>query len=336
MDYKDIIGHEKVIEALKKIIKNGTISHSYLFEGEDSIGKKKVGYAFAKALLCRSQKPEPCNECLSCYKFDNNNHPDFFLIEPDKGSIRVPQIEAIIREVTTLPLESKRKIFLIDDSHKMNIESNIKLLKTLEEPPAYVHFILVSSNSNNLLPTILSRVQTIKFYPVEYDKIVDLLVTDHGKTYEEAKFIAEFTKGAVGKSISLSKDEEFFQRRDEILKTIDYLVKGDKTLALSQMNFFRDNKDDIDEILDIFLLWFRDLLLFKELGQVELLINKDKLNNLSSQSQVDIRSINDIIVRIEETKSNLRRNVNYDLAIQTMLLNIGGIQCNDKGSRSKI
>jgi DNA polymerase-3 subunit delta' len=218
----------------------------------------------------------------------------------------------------------------------MNIESNIKLLKTLEEPPAYVHFILVSSNSNNLLPTILSRVQTIKFYPVEYDKIVDLLVTDHGKTYEEAKFIAEFTKGAVGKSISLSQDEEFFQRRDEILKTIDYLVKGDKTLALSQMDFFRDNKDDIDEILDIFLLWFRDLLLFKELGQVELLINKDKLNNLSSQSQVDIRSINDIIVRIEETKSNLRRNVNYDLAIQTMLLNIGGIQCNDKGSRSKI
>ncbi|MFY9285147.1 MAG: DNA polymerase III subunit delta' C-terminal domain-containing protein, partial [Tissierellaceae bacterium] len=163
-----------------------------------------------------------------------------------------------------------------------------------------------------------------------------LLVTDHGKTYEEAKFIAEFTKGAVGKSISLSQDEEFFQRRDEILKTIDYLVKGDKTLALSQMDFFRDNKDDIDEILDIFLLWFRDLLLFKELGQVELLINKDKLNNLSSQSQVDIRSINDIIVRIEETKSNLRRNVNYDLAIQTMLLNIGGIQCNDKGSRSKI
>lgn len=325
MDFKDIIGHEKEIEALKKTIKGGTISHSYLFEGEESIGKRKVAYAFAKTLLCKEQKDTPCNHCISCTKFDNGNHPDFFVIEPENNIIRVHQVESLIKEITTYPFESLRKVFIIDDSHKMNIESKNTLLKTLEEPPHYVNMILISSSTNNLLPTILSRVQNIKFYPVEYSKIVDLLVNDYNKSQEEAIFISEFTKGAIGKSIELSQDVSFFQRRDEVIKIIESLVQGDKTKVLSTMSFFNENKVMVDEILDIFLLWFRDLLLFKELGETQLLINKDKLVNLSNQSKVNFNRINDIIVRIQETKLNIRRNVNYQLSIETMLLNIGGI-----------
>ncbi|NLY44824.1 MAG: DNA polymerase III subunit delta' [Tissierella sp.] len=325
MDFKDIIGHEKVIEGLNKAINNQTISHSYLFEGEESIGKKRLAYAFAKMLLCKGGKEIPCNSCSSCTKFDSGNHPDFFVIEPENNIIRVHQVESLIKEITTSPYESTRKVFIIDDSHKMNTESKNTLLKTLEEPPHYVNIILISSSSNNLLPTILSRVQSIKFYPIEYSKIIDLLVSDHNKSPEEAKFIAEFTKGAIGRSIKLSNDEGFFQRRDEIIKIIEALINGDKTKALSAMDFFNENKEIIDEILDIFLLWFRDLLLFKELGQSHLLINKDKLENLSFQSKVNYSRINDIIVRVQETKGNIRRNVNYQLAIETMLLNIGGI-----------
>ena len=324
MDFKDIIGHEKIIEGLNRAISNQTISHSYLFEGEESIGKRKVAYAFAKALLCKGEGKLPCNTCSSCSKFDSGNHPDFFAIEPENNIIRVHQVESLIKEITTSPYESTRKIFIIDDSHKMNTESKNTLLKTLEEPPTYVNIILISSSSNNLLPTILSRVQSIKFYPIEYSKVMDLLVSDHNKSPEEAKFIAEFTKGAIGKSIDISSDKGFFQRRDQVIKIIGSLVKGDKTKALSAMDFFNENKEIVDEILDIFLLWFRDLLLFKELGENSLLINKDKLEDLSSQSKVNYNEINDIIVRVQETKQNIRRNVNYQLAIETMLLNIGG------------
>lgn len=325
MDFKDIIGHEKIIEALKKAIYGKTISHSYLFEGEESIGKRKIAYAFAKTLLCKNEGDEPCNSCISCYKFDNESHPDFFIIEPENNLIRVSQIESMIRETTTLPLESMRKVFIIDDSHKMHINGKNKLLKILEEPPNYVHFILISSSPNELLPTILSRVQSIKFYPVEYVRIIDLLVKRYNKTQQEARYISEFSKGSVGKSIELAQDDNFFRRRDEIINIIDSLVNGDKTKAFSKMNFFIENKEIIDEILDIFLLWFRDLLLYKELGQSELLINKDKLEILSSQSKVNSNKINDIIIRVQETKVNIRRNVNYQLAIETMLLNIGGI-----------
>lgn len=325
MDFKDIIGHEKIIEALKKAINGKTISHSYLFEGEESIGKRKIAYAFAKTLLCKNEGDEPCNSCISCYKFDNESHPDFFIIEPENNLIRVSQIESMIRETTTLPLESMRKVFIINDCHKMHINGKNKLLKILEEPPNYVHFILISSSPNELLPTILSRVQSIKFYPVEYVRIIDLLVKRYNKTQQEARYISEFSKGSVGKSIELAQDDNFFRRRDEIINIIDSLVNGDKTKAFSKMNFFIENKEIIDEILDIFLLWFRDLLLYKELGQSELLINKDKLEILSSQSKVNSNKINDIIIRVQETKVNIRRNVNYQLAIETMLLNIGGI-----------
>lgn len=322
MDFNHIIGHEKVIEVLKRALENNTISHSYLFEGEEGLGKKRVAFAFAKALLCIEEQSQPCNTCSSCLKFQGGNHPDFFLIDSEKGLIKKEEIESLIKNITRAPFESERKIFIIDDSDKMNSQGKNALLKTLEEPPSYVNIILISSNTNHLLPTILSRVQRIKFYPVEATKIVKHLVDEYGKFQEEAGFIAEFSKGSVGKSIDLSSSEDFFKKRDEIIKIIDSLLKGDKTKVFSSMEFFNDNKEEIEELLDIFLFWFRDLVIYKEIGESQLIINKDKLEYLSSQSFMKFNKIHDIINKIQETKEDIGRNVNYQLSIETMLLNI--------------
>ncbi len=322
MDLNNIIGHERAIETLKMALRNKTLSHSYLFEGEDGLGKKKIAYIFAKTLLCKEEGEEPCNKCTSCIKFDGGNHPDLLVVEPDKGLIKKGEIEELIKSVATAPFESKRKVFIIDDSHRMSLEAKNALLKTLEEPPEYINIILISSSINNLLATILSRMQSIKFYPVELKKISDLLVNSHGKSREEADFIAEFTKGSVGKSIELATSDDFFQKRGEIISLIDNLIRGDGTKAISSMNFFNDNKEDIDQILDIFLYWFRDLLIYKELGESKLLINKDKIDYLGKQSFIDITRINDIIEKIQQTKDDISRNVNYQLSIETMLLYI--------------
>lgn len=322
MDYTNIIGHNRAIQALKSSIVNKTVSHSYLFQGEEGLGKKMVAYVFAKTLLCKEGKDQPCNTCVSCMKFDSENHPDFFLIEPDKGLVKKAQIEDLVRNVGILPFESNRKIFIIDDSHKMNLEGKNTLLKTLEEPPSYVTIILITSSPNNLLPTILSRCQSVKFYPVQSSKIEDYLVRLYSKSIEEATFVSNFTKGSVGKSISLSTSDKFFQMRDELVKILDSLIKGDKTRAFSSMYFFNENRDNIEEIIDIILYWFRDLLIYKEIGDSHLIINKDKLEYLSSQTFMDYNSINGIIVKVEETKDNIRKNVNYQLSIETMLLSI--------------
>ncbi|HFL3828418.1 TPA: DNA polymerase III subunit delta' [Clostridioides difficile] len=322
MDFTKIIGHEGVIENLKNAIDNNQIFHSYLFQGEEALGKKMVALSFAKTLLCKEGGHKPCNRCNSCLKFDSGNHPDFQLIEPEKDIIKKEKIDELIKSINIAPLESKRKIIIIDDSDKMRMEGQNGLLKTLEEPPSYINIILITSNSNNIIPTILSRCQVITFYPVENNKIEELLTSKYNKTIEEAKFIAHFTKGSVGKSISLSESEDFFERRNEVFNIIDGVIKGDKTKIFNSIDFFIKNKDFSEEILDIILYWFRDLIIYKEIGNSKLIINMDKISLLSNQSYLSTNKINDIIENIMETKKNIERNINYQLSIETMLLNM--------------
>lgn len=317
-----IIGHEKIIENLKNAIDKDQISHSYLFEGEESIGKKMVALSFAKTLLCKKGGLEPCNSCNSCLKFDNLNHPDFKLIEPEKNRILKETIDNLIKSMSIAPLESKRKIVIIDNSHEMGLEAQNGLLKTLEEPPSYINIILITSSSNNLIPTIISRCQVVKFYPVENKKIEELLKLNYNKTLEEANFIAHFTQGSVGRSIILSKSEDFFSKREETLKIIDNIVNGDKLTIFNSIDFFLQNKDSIEEILDIILYWFRDLLIYKEVGKSALIINRDKISLLFNQSFLNTNKINDIIEKTIETKEDIKRNINYQLSIETMLLNM--------------
>ena len=322
MDFTQVLGHKSTIENLQNAIKKGQISHSYLFEGEESIGKRMVALSFAKTLLCKKQGLQPCNNCNSCLKFDNFNHPDFELIEPEKDKIKRDEIKNIIDNINIAPLESPRRIFIIDNSDKIGVEGQNALLKTLEEPPSYINIILITSNINKLIPTILSRCERIKFYPVETKKIGEFLVSKYDKTIEEASFISHFTKGSVGRAITLSETPEFFEMREEVLNIIDSIIKGDKFKAFSSMDFFLNNKEDYEEILDIIIYWFRDLILYKELGNTELLVNKDKTSLLSSQSFLKEGQINDIINRIMDTKKDIRGNVNYQLAMETMLLSM--------------
>ena len=322
MDFTKIIGHERVIENLKNAIDNNQISHSYLFEGEESIGKRMVALSFAKTLLCKEEGLKPCNRCNSCLKFDNLNHPDFRLIEPEKNRISKEIIDKLVKSMSIAPLESKRKIVIIDNSHEMGLEAQNGLLKTLEEPPSYINIILITSSSNNLIPTIISRCQVVKFYPVENKKIEELLKLNYNKTLEEANFIAHFTKGSVGKSIILSKSTDFSNKRDKTLEIIDNIVNGDKLTIFNAIDFFLGNKDSIEEILDIILYWFRDLLIYKEIGKSDIIINKDKMTLLSNQSFLNTNKINDIIEKVIETKENIQRNINYQLSIEIMLLNM--------------
>lgn len=320
MDFNNIIGHERIIGNLKKAIEKEQISHCYLFEGEESLGKKKVALTFAKTLLCKEQGLEPCNRCNSCLKFNNWNHPDLKLIEPEKGLIKKRVIDDLIKDINIAPFESKRRIIIIDDSHEMRMEGQNALLKTLEEPPSYINIILITSNSNNLIPTILSRCQIIKFYPVENSKIVQLLRKEYDKTLEEASFIADFTKGSIGKSIMLSQSDDFFKKREEIIEIIQSIINGDKIKIFNSIDFFLKNKEDYEEILDIILYWFRDIIIYQQVEDSDLIINKDKISILSNQSYLNIDRINDIIDNIVETKQNIDRNVNYQLAMETMLL----------------
>lgn len=189
MSKDKLIGHENIVEGLKQSIVNNRISHSYLFQGEESIGKKKLALLFAKTLLCKSGGLEACNKCISCKKFDSQNHPDFWLVEAEKNIIRKEKVDQVIKSVNTYPLESNRKIIIIDSSHKMGIESQNALLKTLEEPPSYMNIILITEEKEQILPTILSRCQIIKFNPVALKLVEEFIVENYPEEADKASFI---------------------------------------------------------------------------------------------------------------------------------------------------
>ncbi|MCR3956050.1 MAG: DNA polymerase III subunit delta' [Gudongella sp.] len=322
MDYKDIVGHEHVVQSLKRAVRNNNISHFYLFEGEEGLGKRTLGRTFAKTLLCEKKGAEPCNTCSSCIKFDHLNHPDYHEIDPEKGIIRKGQVEEIIRGMSMSPFQGDRKVFLMDQAHLMNKEAQNAMLKSLEEPPSYVHMILVTSSSKNLLPTIISRGQQIRFGQIPLNLVSEYLVDRQGMETGEARFLAEFSKGSLGRAVQLSSSEDFFQLRDWIIELVGFLVKGESWKIFSAVERFTDEKDRVQELLDIMLFWFRDLMVYKATEDLSLVINSDKEILLSEQSFLDFDRINDIIKKIQDTSMNIQLNVNYQLSIETMLFKI--------------
>ncbi|MDY0255927.1 DNA polymerase III subunit delta' [Gudongella oleilytica] len=322
MDYTNISGHKIAVEGLKRAVKNGNISHFYIFEGEEGLGKMTIGRVFAKTLLCLQRGEEPCGSCSSCRRFETGSHPDYLEIRPEKGMIRKGEVEGIIHTMTMSPFESERKVILMDEAHLMNKEAQNALLKTLEEPPVYAHIILVTSSPKDLLPTIRSRGQNIRFYPLDRAAVKKILLEEYGADRYNADFLADYSKGSVGRAIKLLQDEEFFRDREWAITLIESLLKGEKQRIFSSSEEFAERKDRILQILDIFLLWFRDLLLYKASADSSLIVNRDRLKLISEQSALDFERINGIIEKIQNTIYNVQMNVNYQLSIETMLLKI--------------
>lgn len=291
MNWDEISGYKRQVGILRNTIDSGKISHFYLFEGEKGTSKKDIALAFSKAILCKADIDAPCEICASCLKFNSENHPDFKMLSPSKSFIKKEDVEDMIDDISIIPFEGGKKVFLIEDLELARPETQNLLLKTLEEPPNYVVIIILTSNVNKMLTTIRSRCQSIKFY-----------------NKDNMEYIRKL--------------EGFEVLRDEIIDIVDNLIRGNKVKSFSSIDFFVKNKDIISELLDIMLYWFRDLAIYKETSQTELLLNKDKLNRLETQSSLDINHIYDIIYKIETTKINVSRNINFNLSIETMLLNI--------------
>ncbi len=291
MDYKDFSGNGQEIISLKNAIRLDSISHSYLFEGQRGLDLGSLALGFAKTLLCQEGGQEPCNICDSCIKCDTLNHPDLFLLEATNGLIPREAIDKLIDKVHIKPFSGNRKIFIISGANYLTLDSQNILLKTLEEPPVYLHILMTAEDKSKILPTILSRCQIIKFYP---KNTFDYLI----------------------------KSESYIENRDKIISIVGKLLEGDKTKAFSSMDFFKANKDNIGDILDIFLVWFRDLMIYKETGNQDLLVNQDRLDDLMDQLFVDLNKISGIMYKIESTKINIKANVNFELSLETMLLSM--------------
>lgn len=315
-------GHKNILALFNKIVSSQKIANAYLFIGESGFGKEFMAKYFAMMINCKNGS-KPCLSCPSCIQMISGNHPDIFFIEPDGISIKVETLRnVVINNAYVKPYNSYKKIFIIKEAEKMTEQAQNSILKTLEEPPEYGLFILTSSKMEGLLPTIVSRCEIIRFTRESDEVIEDYLINEKKIDRSKAKKIASIANGNYGKA-NLLIDEGYSRIRSELGDILYNVINQDKALRLESFKFFDENREMIDDIIDIMFSYLRDLMILKLLGSEEYIINKDMVDKLKDFSgNLTGFELNNIINEIEELAFNLKSNVNYQLAIEKFLLNI--------------
>ncbi|GAB6099722.1 DNA polymerase III subunit delta' C-terminal domain-containing protein [Halanaerocella petrolearia] len=323
MSFNKVLGQELAVSILQNSLRQDRLSHAYLFTGVEGVGKDIAAFEFAKAVNCRSKVDDACDNCISCRKVTSGNHPDIKKLQPDGSSIKIDQMRAFQQEILYKPYESKKKIYVIHQAEKMTSEAANSLLKTLEEPPKHGIIILLTNNIDQLLPTVISRCQLVRFNRISSQLIREKLGFDYELTEEREQLITSLAAGRLKKAINLVEDEEQLEQRNEIMELIVSFSDLDQLQIFSIVKELLSYKESIDQVLNFILSWYRDLLLFK-LKKKDKVINIDYLQQLKSvTAEIDLEDIESIIQLVEETKNKIRQaNVNLQLSLEVMLLNL--------------
>ena len=291
--FRGILGNEETKKILENSIKKQKISHSYMFIGQSGIGKFMVAKEFAKAVLCQGEQ-RPCDKCEACIKFNGDNNPDIKIIdEAEEKSIKTETIKEMIKGVYEKPIVSSKKVYIINDSHKMTKEAQNSLLKTLEEPPEYVVIILVTENENLLLNTIKSRCTKVKFNSLTNNELIKILKEKY--SYNEiSENILEVAGGSVIHALTAIGKENIFSEIKNMFSCLENINIID---LLNKKDLIFKDKDNVYEVLD-----YINIILFKRINENE--------------------KYTKCIKFVEETKERLKKNSNYDMTIDNLLLKI--------------
>lgn len=286
-DFNAVAGHERIIKSLRESIKNDMTSHAYIFCGNKGSGRNLTAGAFAKTANCLSPiNGNACGKCPSCIQFESGNNPDVFYVKATKTiSISVDDIrEQIVNEVKIKPYSYKRKIFIIDKADTMTSQAQNALLKTLEEPPKYVLIILIAENTENFLPTVLSRCVMMKFSPISVNLIKNYLINNCAMNEDDAAFYAEYSVGSIGEALRLSGDENFYQMRNDIISCLDRLDTMDFVSAMFMAKEMEKYKA-YSELFDIMYMFYRDVFCMRLFKDDRYVIQKDKIGLIEKKAK---------------------------------------------------
>ena len=323
--FKDIVGHEQIIEHLKTAIEMGKVSHAYILNGPDLSGKMMIAEAFARALLCEKQDPDGCGECRSCRQSDDRNNPDIIYVKHDKpNTISVDDIRTQLNnDIVIKPYSNQYKIYIVDEAEKMNQQAQNALLKTIEEPPAYAVIMLLTTNADSFLQTIRSRCITLNLKSVKKDVIKSYLMTEKKIPDYQADVCAAFAQGVVGKAIKLASSDDFNELKESALSLIKRLDDIDLYEMGEAIKQISDYKLQVQDYFDLITVWYRDVLYMKATNDVNGLIFKDEVYDIKKQaSKHSYHGIETIIEALDKAKLRINANVNFDLVIELLLMTI--------------
>jgi DNA polymerase-3 subunit delta' len=316
-----VVGHEWAVELLERSRANGRVAHAYLLIGLPQIGKTTLALNFAQALHCLGED-KPCGQCRSCLKIAHGNHPDVRVIEAVNGTIKIDQMRAMQREVALSPHEGRWKVYIIRQMERATTEAANCLLKTLEEPPAQVILMLTASDIDQLLPTIISRCQVLNLRPPSVLLVQKVLEGRWGVDPERAKLLARLSGGRLGWAVRASEDEAILRKQERRLDEMMELLGQGRVERLRYAQHLSQSPDGLREVLDLWLIWWRDLLLIKGGSSTEI-TNIDREATLRSQAQgYNLTQVRDFIEALRTAVWQLEHNANTRLTLEVLMLSL--------------
>lgn len=316
--FSELLGQEKAKRLIRRSLVAERLPHAYIFRGPEGVGKSLFARGLAAAVNCRNaDQVEACGSCVSCRKFGSMNHPDFQLIRPDKGAIKIDQVRKLTKDLGYAPFESKMRVIVLEDVHTMRGEAANSLLKTLEEPPPDNLLVLTADSSREILATMISRCQVIPFTCLSLGQTTDILV-QHGIDRETARLFSRLSEGSPGKSLMLHKKNMVPLLGEVVLALSDPALDSDRDVSalLILAEKMASLKEDLPILLGLLKLWLRDLLIGE--GE-ENFIFQEKSSPLKSWSSHELFAK---LQAIEKAEGELARNCNKNLVCEVLLFTL--------------
>ena len=332
--FENILNQDRPIRLLTSLLHSKTIPHALLFTGIDGIGKRRCSIAFAMLCNCAdlqsgsvnsgNNRINPCGNCSSCKKIKSGNHPDVITIKPSGTYIKIDQIRELCSLLSLKPYEANLRVIIISDAQTMTVEAGNALLKELEEPPSGTIFILTATQKSDMLPTILSRTQSISFNPFPLKDIIAILEQKHGVSHNDATILAAMANGSLAKAIAMSgsgRHNHLITQRKWLINILSEFITSEPMTAqlLAFALRLSKNKDFFLDSLMLIKTWLRDIIICRYCS--EKVINKDIIAELKQISaQVTVESILNKIQIIDAAQKNILGNANLRLTSETMII----------------
>ena len=304
---RKIIGHKSIIDSIDSRKLNDSFSHANLIVGNDGIGKSII----AKYMSSKIIKRKDDSECVDIVKY-----------YPSSASFVVDDVRNIINEVNKKPYEGDRKVLILYRCDKLTIQAQNALLKTIEEPPRGVYLILLSDSLETILDTIKSRCQIYKLTPLNKEDILNYIEDKYTDlASDDKKSALAYAAGVPGKVDRFIGDQNLKYLRDICIGLFEDILKRENGLVLKYEELLKNSKDDKLELLDILLSYIRDIMLFKEINNGELIVNFDKVQKIKDISRgMSYKKLNNMLEYITEARINFNSNTNYSMTIGVLLM----------------